>query len=489
MTPRSLLFAALLALAPACDGPPGAPAGEHTEQLWTCSMHPQVIQDRPGTCPICNMDLVKLDASADANVVEIAPGVVQQIGVQTAPVERTSVYRHIRTLGEVEVSEDEVSVVNLRFSGWVERLYVDRTGDEVSAGQVLFDIYSPELVSAQEDYLLAVRTQGADAPLTRSARRRLELWDVASRDIDRLVDAGEVRRTMPVRAPQSGFVLHKDLVEGARVGSGQDLYRIGNLKRIQVTAEVYEHDAAWVDVGQPAQMELTNLAGEVIEGHVAYIYPTLNARSRTLAVRLEFDNPGVRLKPGMFATVYIQYRRLDDVIAVPSEAIMRSGRRQLAFVALGDGRFEPREVTTGLQGDHRMTEVTAGLAEGEIVVVSSQFLIDSESQLQEALRKMRGGSAEAPADGHDHPGTVWSCPMHPEVISDGEGQCTECGMALETRPGTPEELHHVYGAKAEPGQYTCPMHPEVVADEPGRCPRCGMFLEEVGPADADEPTP
>jgi len=446
-----------------------------TDVRYTCSMHPEVVREAPGSCPICGMDLVPLTSSAGHDHVHVPAGVIQRIGVETAPVERTTVFRHLRTIGEVEVGEDEVSVVNLRFSGWAERVYVDKTGDEVKAGQSLFAIYSPELVAAQEDYLLALKTQGPDAALTRSARRRLELWDISDVDLARLVDKGEVSRTMPVRAPQSGFVLHKDIVEGARVEAGQDLYRIGNLQRIWVTAEVYEHDAPWVSVGQPAQLELTHVASQTIEGVVSYIYPTLDRDSRTLKVRLEFDNPGVRLKPGMFATVYVQYRRKDGVIAVPTQAILHSGRRELVFVSLGEGRFEPREIETGLRGDHRLTEVTGGLAEGDVVVTSGQFLLDSESQLDEALQKIvaasRGESTE-----DDGPATVWSCPMHPEVLSTEEGRCPECGMFLEERPATPAELEEL----RPEGRYTCPMHPEVVSDEPGRCPECGMFLEEVG---------
>lgn len=532
------LLLALLGLV-ACGDQPRSPSHEQAADadLYTCGMHPQVVQEGPGTCPICGMNLTpmnggaaKAKGTASANgerkiiywrapmdpsyirdapgtspmgmelipiyedelqasgdLVNIDPGVIQQIGVESAPVTLTTVFRHIRTIGEVEVGEDELAVVNLRFSGWIERIRVDKTGEQVRAGQTLFDIYSPELVAAQEEYLLAIRMQGPDAPLTRSARRKLELFDLAARDIDAVASRGEAARTMPIRAPQSGFVLHKNVVEGARVTAGKDLYRIGNLQRIWVTAEVYEHDAPWVEVDQPAQLELTNFGIDAIDGKVSYIYPTLNKQSRTLTVRLEFDNPGVRLKHGMFATVHIQFRRKDDVIAVPTAAILHSGRRQLVFIAHGEGRFEPREITTGLQGDHRITEVTSGLADGELVVTSGQFLIDSESQLQEALQKIlasaRGETEEDPHAGHDT--TVWSCPMHPEVLSDAEGACPKCGMFLEERPATAAELAKVNPTDgAQPGQYTCPMHPEVVSDEPGRCPKCGMFLDQV--PDPDE---
>lgn len=474
-----LLLFAVVGL-PACSGgAPDATESAQSDQLYTCGMHPEVIRHEPGSCPICGMNLVPMKSSAarpaaangerkiafwrapmdpsyvrdepgkspmgmdlvpvyedevgdDEHIVSITPGVVQQIGVEMAPVSRTTVFRHLRTIGEVEVGEDELSVINLRFSGWVERIHVDRTGDEVKKGQVLFDIYSPELVSAQEEYLLGIRTQGADSPLARSARRKLELWDIDARDIDAVARAGEAARTLPIRAAASGYVLHKAVVEGARAMAGQDLYRIGNLKRIWVTAEVYEHDAPWVEVDQPAQLELTYQEGGVLEGKVSYIYPTLNPKSRTLTVRLEFENPGVRLKPGMFATVNIQFRRKDEVIAVPTEAILNSGRRQLVFVALGEGRFQPREVQTGLVGDHRLTEVLDGLSEGERVVVSGQFLIDSESQLQEALRKIvassRGGTTAAVAP---EAAEIWTCPMHPEVRSDQPGSCPICGMFLE----------------------------------------------------------
>ena len=491
---------------------PTASETEQQAQLYTCGMHPQVVQEGPGTCPICGMDLTPMKSSPSAapaaggereilywqapmdpsyirdepgkspmgmdlvpvyaddvradEVIRIDPVVVQNMGVRTEIAKRRTVFRHLRTIGEVEVGEDELAVVNLRYSGWVEKLYVDRTGDPVKTGQALFEVYSPDLVAAQEDYLLAIRSQGAGSDLATSARRKLELWDISRRDIDRIRDEGEVRRTLPVRAPQAGYVLHKSVVEGARVNAGQDLYRIGNLQRIWVTAALYEFDAPWVEVGQPAQMELTYGQGEVLEGEVAYIYPTLNEKSRTLTVRLEFENTGLELKPGMFATVYIEYRRLDDVIAVPSEAILHSGTREIVFVTRDQGHFEPREVTTGLVGDRSMTEVLEGLDEGDEVVVSGQFLIDSESQLQEALRKMLSPEPEVEAEA-----LAWTCPMHAEVHQHEPGRCPECGMDLVE---TAEHAH-----TPEPGQYTCPMHPEVVSDEPGRCPECGMFLEEV----------
>ncbi len=500
MNRRSLsllvLVSLLLAFTASCDGWEGFGVGtgeqagqDEAASLWTCGMHPQVVQDHPGSCPLCGMNLTPTSQAKTGDgggLVSIDPVVVQNMGVRTQVVNSQTIYRHLRTIGEVQVAEDEVSVVNLRFNGWVERIFVDKTGDEVKQGQRLFEIYSPELVAAQEEYLLALRGQGPDSALTHSARRKLELWDIDKRDIDAMATSGEAARSIAIRAPSAGYVLHKNVVEGARIKAGQDLYRIGDLASIWVEAEVYEFDAPWVALGQPAQMELSFQKGTVLEGEVAYIYPTLNPKSRTLRVRLEFDNPGVALKPGMFATVHIQYRRQDDTLAVPTEAVVHSGERELVFVSLGSGRFAAREVTTGLVADHRLTEVLSGLEEGEVVVTSGQFLIDSESQLQEAVQKLLALRAGEGTTGEATTSTVYSCPMHPEVLQAEPGRCPDCGMFLEEREGTSEELASVYGAQHtghDHATYTCPMHPEVVSERPGKCPDCGMFLEstEGGP--------
>ncbi len=386
---------------------PKAASGERKIKYWVAPMDPTYISDKPGKSPM-GMDLVPVyeDGAPGQSApggVSIDPRVVQNMGVRVEPVRRQTVFRHVRSIGEIEVGEDQISAVNLRFSGWVERIHVDKTGDPVERGETLFEIYSPEIVAAQQEYLLALRIHGPGSDLARSARRRLELWNLAEGDVASIARSGEVRRTFPIRAPRSGYVLDKNVVEGARVEAGEDLYRVGDLSRIWVTAEIYEFDAPWLEVGQPARMELSYEEGKVLEGKVAYIYPTLNEITRTLAVRLEFENPDMRLKPGMFATVYIQFRRRDDVVAIPTEAILDSGRRKIVFVSVGEGRFEPREIVTGLTGDQHVTEVISGLEEGDQVVVSGQFLIDSESQLEEAIEKMLSRRSQRAAEAGGEP--------------------------------------------------------------------------------------
>ena len=456
-----ILAASLLWVACGQEAPKLAtqPASEAAQQLYTCGMHPNVIQEGPGSCPICGMELTPvrgtgtsepglahdgLPEEAGPGAVSIDPAVVHNMGVRVEPARRQTVFRHLRSIGEVEVGEDRISVVNLRFSGWVERIHVDKTGEPVDRGQPLFEIYSPDLVAAQEEFLLALRAQGPRSELARSARRKLELLDLAPQDIAAIARSGAVQRTLPIRSPRTGHVLEKEVVEGARVVAGHDLYHIGDLTRIWVRAEVYEFDAPWVEVGQPAHMELSYQQGRVLEGKVAYIYPTLNKVSRTLTIRMEFENPDMRLKPGMFATVRIQYRREDDVLAIPTEAILDSGTRKIVFIAVGDGHFEPREIVTGLTGDRRLTEVISGIEEGELIVASGQFLLDSESQLQEARHAMRdrlSARADSAAESHAeiHAEALFSCPMHPEIVSHEAGRCPVCGMALEETVAADEE--------------------------------------------------
>jgi Cu(I)/Ag(I) efflux system membrane fusion protein/cobalt-zinc-cadmium efflux system membrane fusion protein len=372
--------------------------------------------------------------------VVIDPVVVQNMGVRVAEVEHGPIFRHIRTVGEVLVAEDEVSVVNLRFSGWIERIFVDQTGQKVKKGQSLFSVYSPELVAAQQEYLLAVKTDGTESWLAKSAARRLELWGVSKAYLKRIAKQGKAARNITIAAPRSGFVLHKNVVQGAHVHAGTDLYRIGDLDRIWVNAEVYEHDAAWVAPGQKATMELSFEQGKTWEGSVAYVYPTLNKKTRTLTARLEFANPGVNLKPGMLATVRIETQRKDHVVIAPSEAIIYSGERRLVFVVKGYGRYEPREITIGLAGDNRRTEVLSGLVKGERIVTSGQFMLDSESQLQEAVQKLLEARLHAKNKGTEGAGqdgaatgggdTYWTCGMCPQVVSDDPGSCPICGMDL-----------------------------------------------------------
>jgi Cu(I)/Ag(I) efflux system membrane fusion protein/cobalt-zinc-cadmium efflux system membrane fusion protein len=420
---------------------PAAPTADPAETPHVCPMHPQIVQKGPGACPVCGMDLVPKPGDAPGSQpagggLRIDPTVVQNMGVRFARVNRSTLSRNIRTVGAVKVADDRQSVVNLRFSGWIEKLHVDVAGERVERGQALFEVYSPELVSAQQEYVVARRTAGADSALAKSARRRLELFGVSGGEIRRVERRGPSGR-VTVRAPRAGHVLTLSVTEGARVVAGADLYRIADLERVWIEADVYEHDSPWIRVGAAAKAALSFPGSDAVDARVDYIYPTLNPRTRTVRVRMVLDNPDLTLKPGAFATVEIEAERRPDVLVVPSEAVLRSGMRQLVFVALGEGRFEPREVQTGLVGSAHRVEVRDGLREGERVVASGQFLLDSESQLQEAVQKM----LDAQAGGHDHGDAgdpagdpKWTCPMHPQIVEAASGACPVCGMDLVESP-------------------------------------------------------
>ena len=379
---------------------------------WKAPMDPSYVRDSPGKSPM-GMDLVPQcpghdkDGPEDAVVVDAAT--IQTIGVRTTPVERRDLVRTVRAIGRVAYDERRVSHIHTKVQGWVEKLFVDYVGQQVRKGEPLLEIYSPELVATQEELLLAARYREAteDSPfedvreggesLYDATRRRLALWDIRDRDVDRLLETGEVERTLTLYAPASGVITHLGVRAGMEVKPNSNLYTIADLSEVWVLADVYEYELPWLELGQMATVELAYLPGKEMRGELTYIAPFLDPDTRTAEVRLELDNPDGRLKPEMFGNAVIEAAPRPNVLAIPSDAVIRSGERTIAIVALGEGRFEPRDVELGLDGDDGRVQVLDGLAQGEEVVVSSQFLIDSESNLQEAVRKLLSSRDEAGA--------------------------------------------------------------------------------------------
>ncbi len=408
------------------DGP--CPGGAKPA-YWKAPMDANFIRNEPGKSPM-GMDLVPVcpeDGDPTASkVVTIDPRLVQSMGVRSAPVARRDLTRKMRTVGRVAYDERRVSHVHTKVQGWVERLHVEYEGQMVKRGDALLELYSPELVSTQEELLVAIRyrdataespnadVKGAGEDLFESTRRRLELWDIPKRDIDRLLESGTIRKTLTLYAPSRGVVTHMMVREGMQVGPKDNLYTIADLSRVWVYADVYEYELPWVAVGQRGSVELSYLPDQRFEGDVTYIYPFLDPKTRTVRVRIELDNPDLVLKPEMFANVTIETEARADVLVIPDEAVIRSGRRSLVMVALGEGRFEPREVVVGLESGEGWLEVRDGLVEGERVVTSGQFLIDSESRLQEVVQKLLAQEKPEPeseSEGHSMP---------PAVMAHGE---------------------------------------------------------------------
>jgi len=365
-------------------------------KLYQSGMHPWIITTEPGNCPICGMKLELIDPAKLAGEVTIDPVVVQNIGTRTAKVIRGPVTQTVRTVGTVEVAEPLVRDVNLRVSGWIESLSVDYVGAEVQVGDELFEVYSPQLYAAQEEFLLALRQDG-DKALLASARDRLLNFGLTEAQVQAIADAGQTQRRIPILSPHTGVVLSKHANEGMNVTPGMRVFRIADLSEVWVQVTLYENQLSFIKVGQLARMTLTGLPGQTYEGQVVFVDPTVNPRTRAIHVRLAFDNPDRQLKPGMFANVTLQSTLDDEAVLVPRQAVIDTGQRTIAFVSLGQGRFEPRQVVTGVEAQAGMIQILEGLSPGEQVVTSGQFLLDSEASVRESLARMVSGNQASAA--------------------------------------------------------------------------------------------
>lgn len=387
---------------PANDTTGEAEASEAAD-FYTCGMHPWVVLPDPGQCPICHMDLTPLDPDKFSGEISIDPVVTQNMGVRVAPVTLGPVVRTIRTVGTVAYDETRVRDVNIKVPGWIETLYVDYEGAEVRQGDPLFDFYSPKLYSAQSEYLTAIKMRGRvgvdflpetglDAQrLIDDARVQLEFYDITPEQIDTIEASGEPEKTVPMLSQYDGVVIAKHANEGMRVDPGMQVYQIADLSKVWVMVSLYEYQLPFVQEGMRATMSLPYIPGKVFEGRVIYIYPYLDERTRQVRVRLEFENPGLFLKPGMFSSIELKSTLAEDRIIAPRSAVIDTGERQIAFVSLGDGRFEPRQVQMGVETGDGQVEIIDGLIPGEMVVTSGQFLLDSESRIRESLAKMIKG--------------------------------------------------------------------------------------------------
>ena len=401
---------------------PAAPAAERPGSerkilYWYDPMHPQYRSDKPGTAPDCGMDLVPKYADEGPEAQNMPPGAVrispfkqQLTGVRTQPVTRRTLQKEIHTVGIVRPDESRIRKVRTKFPGWVTRLFVSYTGQAVRTGEPILSIYSPDLVSTQTEYLLARRgeqeLQGSPFPqaasnaqtLLDAARRRLLLWDITPRQIRALEESGKPQTSVTLHSPASGFVTMKDVYQGLYITPDTDLYTVTDLAHVWVLLDIYEYEVPYVRVGMPVTLTLRAQPGQAISATVTYVYPYVDNQTRTNKVRIELDNPELRLKPDMYATADLR-AELGERLVVPKDAVLDSGNRQIVFVAGGDGFFQPREVRLGERGDE-YAEVLDGVHEGEQVVVAANFMVDSESQLKAALESM--GSTGMSEEGHQH---------------------------------------------------------------------------------------
>ncbi|HLJ74578.1 MAG TPA: efflux RND transporter periplasmic adaptor subunit [Thermoanaerobaculia bacterium] len=350
--------------------------------------------NHPGTAPDCGMTLIAQYAdeappvTGTAGTVAIPPGRQQLIGVKLATAELRDLSQTIRTTGRVTVDERRVAQVRTKFDGFVERLYVNFTGQQVRRGEPLLAIYSPDLLSTENDLILAERNHSElGRTLAEAARARLRLWDMSDEDIHQVASTGKPMRDVILRSPVSGVVITKNALAGARVMPADTLYEVADLSDVWVMADIYESELAFVRVGTPAQI---NVAGRTIAGRVTFVGPVIAPQTRTASVRIELDNRAGLLKPDMYADVILQ-APAGTSVAVPDSAVMNTGTRSVVFIALGNGEFAPRQVITGAK-TNGFYAIRSGVQPGERVVVDANFLVDSESRLKSALSQMSGGT-------------------------------------------------------------------------------------------------
>jgi len=357
---------------------------------------------------------------ASANQIRISTEKIQRLGVRTEAASMKAIDKVVRAAARIEPDERHVYAIAPKFEGYVERLHVGATGQSVAKGQPLFEVYSPELVSAQREYAIAAQgvqaldTAGGDAQagmkqLADSSLMRLKNWDISDEQIKALTSSGDAKRTMTFRSPVSGIVTEKKALQGMRFMPGETLYQITDLSSVWVLADVFEQDIGLVKAGAKASVTIDAYPGKVYGGRIAYVYPTLNAETRTVQVRIELANPGQLIKPGMFAQVELAVTGRNHVVSVPVSAVIDSGTRHIVLVQAGQGRFEPREVKTGARSDNDV-EILQGIADGERVVVAANFLIDAESNLKavvadfgQADRTGSGNKANAGVPAADTP--------------------------------------------------------------------------------------
>lgn len=409
-----------------------ATGGERKIAYWVAPMDPNYRRDEPGKSPM-GMDLIpvyedEVGGGAQGPSLKIDPAVVNNIGVKTQEVAREDMARRIETVGAVMIDEEARSDIHVRAEGWIEKLHVEAVGEKVEEGEVLFEFYAPALVAAQSEFVQALKI--GRPMLVDAATERLTSLGMSTDQIAELRRTRKAMRNVAVKAPQSGVVVMLNAREGMYLRPSDMAMRLADLSNVWIIADVFDTEAAWVSAGDRAVMTLPAFPGETWEGAVDYVYPTAEKMTRTVQVRLRFPNPGDRLRPNMFANVTIEAKPKSNVLAVAQSAVIRSSKGDRVILALGEGRFRPAEVRTGMESGGKV-EVLAGLEEGERVVVESQFLIDSEASLTSGLLRLVPPQNTEPAPMRAEEKPMDSMDMSHEDMSDDAGGEPMPGMDME----------------------------------------------------------
>ncbi|MBE2280418.1 MAG: efflux RND transporter periplasmic adaptor subunit [Ignavibacteriaceae bacterium] len=466
-------------------------AGE--DQLYTCGMHPEIISDEPGNCPICEMKLTPILKGKDSEnqsdlIVDITPEMQQRMNIKLTTVEPGTFSTSIETNGSFTFDERTEQVITSRTMGWVEKLYVNYTGMNVSAGQKLMEVYSPEIVAAQQEYLTALKYTKTIAnsnngneqssELIQSAKRKLQLLRVTDAEIKQLEESGQVQTLTPIYSPVSGTVMMKEVVQGQKIDPEMPLLKIVNLSSLWLIADIYESDYSQLRTGSSAKITVDAIPGKTYNGTVSFIYPELDMMSRTAKVRIEVPNYDGTLKPNMFAKATITGTTHTNAIKVRSEAIIKSGKRNIVILSLGEGKFVPVEVNAA-ESSEDYTRIISGVNKGDVVVLSAQFLIDSEANLRSAINRfVQPGKSEVKPENNQNESTGPNQSVKtPEVKKAEEKPKNPYGIEsplIRTGMIDVESIDSDKNGKL----FQCPMDWDIISNEAGRCPVCEMKFKE-----------
>jgi len=500
----------------------GSSSEEHLhsseEQLYSCGMHPNIIEKEPGTCPICGMNLTPIknnknkssnsgdrkiiywrapmnpneiydapgksqmgmdlvpvyeDEGTEHGVVTVDGSVLQSMNVKLALVENRELNSSINTNGIITTDERKEFILNSKISGWVEKLYVNYVGQHIVQGQRLVDIYSPELIALQQELITALNfkkniTSVNSKELIQNAIKKLELFDIAKSEIDELIKTKKAKKYLPLYAPFNGTVLVKDVIEGEKITPNKQLMKMADLGSLWFKADVYESELANIKLGDTAEIKFNYLPGKIYKGKVSFIYPTVDPVSRTISVRIDLSNKDNELKPAMFGNVSIKGKGNGEMTSVPESSVIRSGKKNIVVLGLEKGRFKPVEVTLGSYSNGYY-HVLKGLKENDKIVTSGQFMIDSESSLRSAVNLFSDSDSKN-SNSDMTKNSVGNSHEH----SDDNNDIIREGII------NVEDIDRNRDGKV----FQDPMDWNVISDEDGRCPVCGMFLKEVTIAEA-----
>lgn len=503
---------------------------EDEETLYSCGMHPNIIESEPGTCPICGMNLTPIkgsqkkesidpkdrkiiywrapmnpnevydapgksqmgmdlvpvyeDEGGAAGVVTVDGAVLQSMNVKMEFVQSKNISSTIYTNGTLETDERKEFALTTKFDGWIEKLYVNYTGQKVRNGSKLVDIYSPKLVAAQQELLTAINYDASingnsKSAMIENAKRKLELFDISKADIDKILKTKKINKYMTLYAPFNGTVLSKNVLEGEMVKAGKEIIKIADLSNLWLKADIYESELEKVKVGSNAEINFSYNPDKTYSGKITFIYPTVNPKTRTVSVRINVKNSNNELKPHMFGNVVLVGDNLGETPTIPETAVLRSGKRNIVILSLGEGKFKPVEVKLGLYADG-FYQVLKGLKVNDPIVSSGQFMIDSESSLRSALKLFTsdnvGKAPQKEMKNMDNPESNVMNNM--DSNSDNmvsEGKHNHSTSIVHKGIIDVESIDKNGDGKV----FQDPMDWNVISDEDGRCPLCGMFLKEV----------